>query len=90
MAYGLWQMVDGRWRLTVFHRLPFAICYLPSAIRYVSHRAAANTCATISPRSQIAREPACPVAETTQPIAQPAWVLMHTVRRSLAEPLTSS
>ena len=39
---------------------------------------------------QIPRQSGLPVAQKTQPIAQPAWVLMQTVRRSLPEPLTSS
>ena len=47
-----------------------------------SQRAAASTCATISPAVRLRASPAWPVAQKTQPIAQPACVLMQTVLRS--------
>ena len=53
--------------------------------RASSHHRAANTCATISPAVRLRASPACPVAQKTQPIAQPAWVLMQTVRRLIVE-----
>ena len=34
--------------------------------------------------------PNCPVAQKVQPMAQPAWVEMHTVARPLGPPSQSS
>ena len=45
-------------------------------------RAARTTCSTISPTVRWRVKPACPVAQNPHPIAQPAWLLTHTVARS--------
>lgn len=45
-------------------------------------RAAITTCSTISPTVSWRVKPAWPVAQKPQAIAQPAWLLTHTVTRS--------
>ena len=45
-------------------------------------RAARTTCSTISPTVRCRSKPAWPVAQNPHAMAQPAWVLTHTVERS--------
>jgi hypothetical protein len=45
--------------------------------------AARTTCSTISPTVRCRVKPACPVAQNPHPIAHPAWLLTHTVARSV-------
>jgi hypothetical protein len=48
------------------------------------------TCSTTSPAESWRLKPNWPVAQKVQPIAQPAWVEMHTVARSLGPRSQSS
>src|SRR5215213_5781921 len=41
------------------------------------------TCSTISPADRCRVNPNCPVAQNVHPMAQPAWLEMHTVARPL-------
>ena len=45
-------------------------------------RLAATTCSTISPELSWRVNPAWPVAQNVQPMAQPAWLDTQTVARS--------
>ena len=47
------------------------------------------TCSTTSPVVRLRVKPNCPVAQKVQPMAQPAWVEMHTVARPTGPPSQS-
>ena len=47
-----------------------------------ARRDARTTCSTISPTVRWRVKPAWPVAQNPQAMAQPAWLLTHTVARS--------
>lgn len=59
-------------------RLVMLIC----GLIWRTSRLAHSICATISPVLRFFSKPSVPVAQNTQPIAQPAWVEMQTVARS--------
>ena len=53
-------------------------------------RATWTTWATISAADSWRRYPICPVAQKTQPIAHPAWLLTHAVARPVYRMRTAS
>ncbi len=69
-------------RLAIGSPMPMNTMLLTRRSRRRARCDARTTCSTISPTVRWRVKPACPVAQKPQPMAQPAWLLTHTVARS--------